>query len=86
MYIPLYVWYPEPKMTLPSMHVPHVYPSMLIVLGMDPFAPWITKFDDIEGNTGTGKVHPMGPACNFHEKKYLPSAVALRMVATQWSI
>ena len=36
------------------------------VLGMDPFVPWISEPDDIKGNTGTGKVHPMGPECNFH--------------------
>jgi len=39
------------------------------VLGMDPFVPWIVEPDDIKGNTGTGKVHPMGPECNFHGRK-----------------
>ena len=38
------------------------------VLGMDPFVPWIGKPDDIEGSTGAGKVHLVGPECNFHEK------------------
>ena len=28
--IPLYAWYPEPKLTLPGMHVLHIHPSMLI--------------------------------------------------------
>jgi len=32
--IPLYVWYPEPKMTLPGMHIWHVHPSMLILFGV----------------------------------------------------
>ena len=39
------------------------------VLGMDPFVPWIDEPDDIKRNTGTGKVHPMGPECNFCGRK-----------------
>jgi len=35
------------------------------VLGVDPFITWVSKTDNIKENTGKGKVHPMGPDCNF---------------------
>ena len=35
------------------------------VLHMDPFFTWVSKTDNIEENTGKGKVYPMGPDCNF---------------------
>jgi len=35
------------------------------VLGVDPFITWVSETDNIKENTGKGKVHPMGPDCNF---------------------
>jgi len=41
------------------------------VLGLDPFSPWVSSDDNdnqIKQNMGKGKIHPLGPECEFMGK------------------
>jgi hypothetical protein len=40
------------------------------ITGFDPFVEWIGEEDEIEKNMGDGKSLPLGPECNFNEKKH----------------
>ena len=42
---------------------------------LDPFSPWAGSHDNdnqIEQNMGKGKIHPLGPECEFMMEKTIP--------------